>query len=97
LEGNCFPEVADADALDRVAVCERWLYSTCLVFALPLAEQEKTRFRYSYSWYEGEYSRNYLFRDWRFEGGHQFHGPNLVAPVAEAVDSGFAGKPMSVY
>jgi hypothetical protein len=78
-EENCFTEVADADALGRVADtlraagsegrlvsgCERWLYSTCLVFALPLAEQEKTRFRYAYSLYQAEDSRNYLFGDGR--------------------------------
>ncbi|MFP3976006.1 MAG: hypothetical protein ACLFVK_07285 [Dehalococcoidia bacterium] len=48
-----------------VQVCERWIYSTCLCFALDLAEQERTGFRYSYSVYQAEYSRNLLF-----ESGH---------------------------
>jgi len=30
-------------------VCERWLYSTCLIFALNREEQERSRFRYQYS------------------------------------------------
>ncbi len=48
-----------------VQVCERWIYSTCLCFALDLAEQERTGFQYSYSVYQAEYSRNFLF-----ESGH---------------------------
>jgi hypothetical protein len=42
-------------------VCDRWLYSSCLCFALTLAEQERTNFRYDYSIYQVEYSRNLLF------------------------------------
>jgi len=30
-------------------LCERWIYSTCLCFALDLEEQEKSRFQYQYS------------------------------------------------
>lgn len=74
-EGNCFTEVSDAAGLAQVAdtlcspdaigrliqVCERWIYSACLCFALDLAEQERTGFRYDYSVYQGEYSRNLLF------------------------------------
>jgi hypothetical protein len=72
---NCFTEVSDAAGLARVAdtmrapcsvgrlmeVCERWIYSACLCFALELVEQEKTGFHYSYSVYQVEYSRNLLF------------------------------------
>lgn len=74
-EGNCFTEVADAARLAEVAdtlcaqsivrrlsrVCERWIYSACLCFALDLAAQQKSGFRYAYSVYQGEYSRNLLF------------------------------------
>jgi hypothetical protein len=75
-ERNCFTRLSDAARLTQVAdtlcapatvgrltqVCERWIYSACLCFGLDLAEQEKTRFRYEYSVYQGEYSRNLLFR-----------------------------------
>ena len=75
-ESNCFTQTADAAGLARVAdtlsqdgaigrlkeVCERWLYSTCLVFALNLEEQERSRFRYQYSTYQLEYSRNLQFQ-----------------------------------
>jgi len=43
-------------------VCERWIYSTCLCFALTLAEQERTDFHYRYATYQLEYSRNFLFQ-----------------------------------
>jgi hypothetical protein len=75
-EGNCFTGGNDFQALDRIAktlcaqhaigrltkVCDRWLYSSCLCFALDLAEQESTQFRYQYSAFQLEYSRNLLFR-----------------------------------
>jgi hypothetical protein len=75
-EGNCFTATADPAALARLAgtladeaaagrlreVCERWIYTACLLFGLDLAEQERTRFRYDYSVYQLEYSRNLLFR-----------------------------------
>jgi hypothetical protein len=76
-EGNCFTQISDATRLAQIAdtlcspdiigrltqVCERWIYSACLCFALDLAEQEKTNFHYDYSIYQEEYSRNLLF--WR--------------------------------
>jgi len=75
-EGNCFTRIADAQALARIAdtlseaqtvgrltkVCERWIYSACLCFGLSLAEQQASGFRYQYSVYQAEYSRNLLFR-----------------------------------
>jgi hypothetical protein len=75
-EGNCFTAVADPQALAQVAdtlsqhatigrlrqVCERWIYSACLCFGLSLAEQQQSGFRYDYSVYQAEYSRNLLFR-----------------------------------
>jgi len=43
-------------------VGERWLYTCCVCLALPLVEQERTGFRYDYSIYQVEYSRNLLFK-----------------------------------
>ena len=74
--GNCFTEVADPQRLAQVAdawprhaaigrlgqVCDRWIYSACLCFGLDLAEQEASGFRYAYSVYQAEYSRNLLFK-----------------------------------
>jgi len=78
-EGNCFTQVTDATRLARIAdtladdqaigrlsqVCERWIYSACLCFALDVEEQERTSFHYDYSIYQVEYSRNLLFIDGR--------------------------------
>jgi len=75
-EGNCFTAVADPQALAQVAdtlsqhatvgrlrrVCERWIYSACLCFGLDAEEQARSGFRYAYSVYQAEYSRNLLFR-----------------------------------
>jgi hypothetical protein len=75
-EGNCFTGLADPRGLARVAdtlshpaaigrlgqVCDRWIYSACLCFGLDLAEQGMSGFRYSYTVYQAEYSRNLLFR-----------------------------------
>lgn len=74
-EGNCFTEISDpaglaqlADTLSQPAaigrlgqVCDRWIYTACLCFGLDLSEQEGSRFVYSYSIYQLEYSRNLLF------------------------------------
>ncbi|MBL6961922.1 MAG: hypothetical protein ISR59_12520 [Anaerolineales bacterium] len=75
-EGNCFTDVAGIAQLDQIAetlrspdaaglleqVCERWIYSACLCFALSTEEQQKSGFRYNYSVYQAEYSRNLLFQ-----------------------------------
>jgi hypothetical protein len=74
-EGNCFVGGSDFPALDRLAdalcdahaigrltkVCDRWVYSSCLCFALDRDEQQRSGFRYQYSCYQLEYSRNVLF------------------------------------
>lgn len=74
-EDNCFTEVSDAAGLNKVAdtmkapsfvgrivqVCERWIYSACLCFALDSQEQIRTGFQYSFSVYQLELSRNLLF------------------------------------
>jgi hypothetical protein len=78
-EGNCFTEISDAAGLARIAdtlsgqqaigrlcqVCERWIYSTCLCFALELEEQKRSGFHYQYSNYQVEYSRNLIFSSGR--------------------------------
>lgn len=74
-EGNCFTRVEDIAGLARVAdtlsdpgtvgrlgqLCDRWIYSACLCFALDLEEQKRSGFHYVYSVYQVEYSRNLLF------------------------------------
>ena len=76
-EGNCFIEGTTYRAVDRLAsalsgpdlgprlaaLCARWLYSACLCFALPLAEQQRLDFQYRYSIWQLECSRNYLFKE----------------------------------
>jgi hypothetical protein len=47
-------------------VCERWIYTTFLCFALDLKEQKQSGFHYQYSNYPVEYSRNLIFEI----GGH---------------------------
>ncbi|MGH3780848.1 MAG: hypothetical protein ACRDRO_09535 [Pseudonocardiaceae bacterium] len=42
-------------------VCERWIYTACLCFGLDLDEQERSCFRYGYSVFQAEYSRNLMF------------------------------------
>ncbi len=76
-DGNCFIDVTDAHRLALVAdtlshgngavgrlrqVCERWLYSSCLCFALDSEEQQRSGFHYAYSVFQVEYNRNLLFR-----------------------------------
>ena len=74
-EGNCFTDVSDAAGLAGVAdtmtasgcggrlvtACQRWIYSSCLCFALTLGEQESSGFGYAFSVYQAEYSRNLIF------------------------------------
>jgi hypothetical protein len=79
-EGNCFTHISDTAGLAKIAetlsyqraigrlsqVCERWIYTTCLCFALDLEEQKRSGFRYQYSNYQIEFSRNLVFG----VGGH---------------------------
>ena len=74
-EGNCFTEIADPRGLAQIAdtlsqdaaigrlgqACDRWIYTACLCFGLDLAEQQASGFRYAYSVYQAEYSRNLIF------------------------------------
>ncbi len=78
-EGNCFTHTANPAALTQIAdtlsqpatigplmqVCERWIYSACLLFGLDLDEQDRSGFVYSYSVYQVECSRNLQFRSGR--------------------------------
>jgi hypothetical protein len=73
--GNCFVAGSDLEAVDQVAadlakattverlrgVCDRWIYSMCLIFGLTREEQDRTRFAYRYSVFQLELSRNLLF------------------------------------
>jgi hypothetical protein len=75
-EDNCFTQISEPTRLAKIAdtlsssdivgqleqVFNRWIYSTCLCFALDLEEQERTNFHYDYSIYQAEYSRNLLFQ-----------------------------------
>jgi hypothetical protein len=74
-DGNCFTQISDAAGLAKIAdtlsaepaigrlsqVCERWIYSACLCFALDSEERNRSGFRYQYSNYQMEYSRNLVF------------------------------------
>jgi hypothetical protein len=73
-EGNCFvggsfqglnqiaDTLCDQHTIGRLTeLCDRWAYSSCLCFALDLDEQLRSEFRYRYSVYQIEYSRNLLF------------------------------------
>jgi hypothetical protein len=73
--GNCFVEGSDFAQVNRLAallqrasaigklaaVCERWLYSSALCFALTREEQQRSGFQYQYSVFQLELSRNLLF------------------------------------
>ncbi len=74
-EGNCFTWITDPRGLAQIAetlsqsaaigrlgqVCDRWIYTACLCFGLDLADQQVSGFRYAYSVYQAEYSRNLIF------------------------------------
>jgi hypothetical protein len=76
---NCFTAASHAADLAKIAdtlseketagrlrqLWERWIYSTCLCFALDLEEQKKSTFQYQYSVFQMEYSRNLWFRSGR--------------------------------
>jgi hypothetical protein len=78
-QDHCFTTVTNAADLAKVAdslshqrtaghllqLCERWIYTTCLCFALDLEEQKRSTFHYQYSVFQMEYSRNLLFQSGR--------------------------------
>jgi hypothetical protein len=75
-QDNCFTTITSTAELAQIAdtlsqnetagrlrqLCERWIYTTCLCFALDLDEQKRSAFSYNYSVFQMEYSRNLLFR-----------------------------------
>src|SRR6185436_15115825 len=77
--GNCFVGGSDLAGLNKLAqgldgvrglarlaqVVDRWVYSACLCFALNQEQQHRSGFRYAYSTYQLEYSRNLLFKSGR--------------------------------
>lgn len=78
-------------------MCERWIYSTCLCFALDLDEQHRSGFRYAYSVYQVEVSCNLLFHSGR-QLEQIFHGiidrtrARLQVPQLKTI-LGFKGRP----
>jgi DNA-binding transcriptional ArsR family regulator len=74
-EGNCFTDSSNLAGLERIAetlrspsavgrlaaACERWLYSACLCYLMPVAQQQSVGLRYQWSVYQMEFSRNLLF------------------------------------
>ena len=108
-EGNRFTTIADAAGLAKIAdtlsehraigrlsqVCERWIY-TCVCFALDFNEQKRSGFRYQYSNYQIEYSRNLVFE----VGGHmdqvfqalidRSRAPLDLRPSRRSLDTGIA-------
>jgi hypothetical protein len=77
-EGNCFTSVSDHDRFAQVAdslrsvaavgqlkqICDHWCY-WCATFGVSFEEQQRSRFRYDYSIFQMEYSRNFLFHSGR--------------------------------
>jgi hypothetical protein len=75
-DGNCFIDGSDFATISRLAtglngvetiarlraLCERWIYSACLGFALPDNDRKRSGFNYQYSVFQLELSRNLLFR-----------------------------------
>ena len=96
-DGNCFTETSNAAELSRCAetscqpgtigrlrpLCERWIYSACLCFALSTEERERSGFRYDYSWYQAEYSRNLLFTP---GGVMERFTPDLIDRLRQRLD-----------
>src|SRR3954447_2690102 len=78
-EGNCFTGIGDPKRLAQVAdtlsrpgtagrlgqVIDAWIHTACLCFGLDLADQQASGFRYAYSVYQVEYSRNLIFESGR--------------------------------
>lgn len=85
-EGNCFVEGSDGEQLTDIAlvltkegsarhlekVANRWIYGCCVCFGLSREEQKRSDFRYRYSVYQLEYSRNLIFeRGWQLDEIYQ--------------------------
>jgi len=64
-------------------VCDHCVYFSCLCVAVDLAEQQNSKFRYQYSHYQVEYSRNLLFglggcAAWRRQPGHSWRAKGFT-------------------
>lgn len=78
-DGNCFTSMSDSRRFAKVAeslrskaavgqlrqICDRWTY-WCASFGVSFEEQQRSHFRYDYSIYQMEYSRNLLFHSGRY-------------------------------
>ena len=68
-------------------VIDAWIYTACLCFGLDLAEQQASGFRYAYSVYQVEYSRNLIFDSGAQDGTAVRHrsstgpGPGSTCPT----------------
>jgi hypothetical protein len=76
-EANCFTDSPNLAGLEEIAetlrsvsaagrltqACERWLYSACLCYLMPVAEQQRLGLKYEWSVYQLELSRNLLFHE----------------------------------
>src|SRR5271165_3828797 len=97
--GNCFTAISNTSSFAEIAetlseqravgrlreVCERWVYRSCLCFALDFEEQQRSGFRYHFSNYQMEYSRNLIFVvGGRMEQG--LPGPDRSQPSAVGPD-----------
>jgi hypothetical protein len=89
-EGNCFTSYNNGEKLSGIAdtlkdqgrlerVCQRWVYH-CLWFAMDHQEQARTNFKYQFSVYQVEYSRNLLFQKGRQLDDVYQHIINLTRP-----------------
>ena len=81
-EANCFSAIADTARFAKIAetlseprtvgrlseVCERWIYRSCLCFALDFEEQKRSGFRYHFSNYQMEYQPKSDLHGWRAHG-----------------------------
>jgi len=92
-EGNCFTSYTNGEKLSQIAdtlkqqgqleeVCQRWVYG-CLWFAMDYDQQAKVRFKYKFSIYQVEYSRNLLFnRGRQLDDAYQ----NIITLTRERLD-----------
>jgi hypothetical protein len=69
----------------RTQVIDRWIYTACLCFGLDLADQARSGFRYDYSVYQVEYSRNLLFASGAVMEREERCPPRYGAPLDDEV------------
>lgn len=103
-QSNCLVGGSDYAGLEKIAarldgagglarlaaVCERWIYSACLCFALTREEQRRSGFHYRFSCRQIEYSRNLLFKrgsalDEVYQGLLERTRQNLDVPMLKTI------------